>query len=62
MRVQAVSLKQDIERELKLPVKVKMGRPGALNIYVNGRQIYSYQRTKRLPTSQQILALVRSVR
>ena len=56
-----MSLKQDIERELKTPVRLKMGRPGALNVYVNGEQVYSYQQAGRMPTSQEILALLRSL-
>jgi hypothetical protein len=54
-----VSLKQDLERELKQPVMVKMGRPGALNVYVNGEQIYSYQRTKKYPVLQQLVGEIR---
>ncbi len=55
-----MSLKQDLERELKLPVKVKMGRPGALNIYVDGQQIYSYQRSKQYPNPQQLVSEIRN--
>ncbi len=55
-----MSLKQDLERELKLPVKVKMGRPGALNIYVDGQQIYSYQRSKQYPNPQQLVTEIRN--
>ena len=56
-----MSLKHDIERDLKIPVSVKMGRPGALNVYVNGQQVYSYQRTGKFPTSQEIVDLIRTV-
>jgi hypothetical protein len=56
-----VSLKQDIERELKTPVRIKMGRPGALNIYANGQQVYSYQRTGRMPSSAEIISLLHSI-
>ena len=55
-----MSLKQDLERELKTPVAVKMGRPGALNVYVNGQQIYSYQRTKQYPDPQQLVTAIRN--
>lgn len=54
-----MSLKQDIERELKIPVVLKMGRAGSLNVYVDGEQIYSYQRTGRLPVPQEIVAELR---
>jgi len=55
-----VSLKQALERELKQPVAVKMGRPGALNVYVNGQQIYSYQRSGRYPEVPQLVADIRN--
>jgi hypothetical protein len=55
-----VSLKQDLERELKVPVKLKLGRPGALNVYADGQQVYSYQRTKKYPVTAQIIELLRS--
>jgi predicted Rdx family selenoprotein len=54
-----VSLKSELERELGTPVKVKMGRPGALNVYVNGRQVYSYQRGGRYPDAKQLAAAIR---
>ena len=52
-------LKNEIERELKTPVEVKMGGPGSLNIYVDGRQVYSYQRTQRIPASEELFAMLR---
>ncbi len=54
-----MSLKQDIERELKVPVRIRMGAPGSLNIFVDGRQIYNYQQSHKMPTSSQIIALLR---
>jgi predicted Rdx family selenoprotein len=54
-----VSLKQDIERELKVPVKVKMGSPGSLNVIVDGKTIYSKTETGRMPTSAELIALLR---
>lgn len=56
-----MSLKQDIERELKTSVRLKMGRPGSLDVYANGQQLYSYQRTGRMPSSPEIIALLRSI-
>jgi hypothetical protein len=54
-----VSLKQDIERELKVPVRIRMGGPGSLNIFADGQQIFSYQQTKRRPQSAEIIAALR---
>jgi selT/selW/selH-like putative selenoprotein len=53
-----VRLKSEIEAKFKTPVAVKMGRPGALNIYVDGQQVYSYQRTGRFPNSQDLAAML----
>lgn len=54
-----MSLKQDIERELKIPVALKMGRAGSLNVYADGEQIYSYQRTGKLPIAREIIGALR---
>jgi predicted Rdx family selenoprotein len=54
-----VSLKQDIERELKIPVKIKMGSPGSLNVIVDGKIIYSKSETGRMPTSAELIAKLR---
>jgi len=54
-----VSLKQDIEREMKIPVKVKMGSPGSLNVIVDGKTIYSKSETGRMPTSAELIATLR---
>jgi hypothetical protein len=55
-----VSLKQDIERELKIPVRIRMGGPGSLNIFADGQKIYSYQESKRRPQAADIIAALRS--
>jgi hypothetical protein len=54
-----VSLKQDIERELKLPVRIRMGGPGSLNVFADGQQIFSYQQTRRMPQSAEIISALR---
>jgi hypothetical protein len=54
-----VSLKQDIERELKIPVRIRMGGPGSLNIFADGQQIFSYQQTRRMPQAADIIATLR---
>ena len=54
-----MSLKQDIERELKIPVKIKMGSPGSLNVIVDGKTIYSKSETGRMPTSSELIAKLR---
>jgi hypothetical protein len=57
-----VSLKQDIERELKIPVRIRMGGPGSLNIFANGQQIFSHQQTGQMPQAAEIIAKLRNLR
>jgi selT/selW/selH-like putative selenoprotein len=54
-----VSLKDNIERELSVPVRLRAGAPGALNVYVNGEQIYSKKQAGRLPTADELVTLIR---
>jgi len=54
-----VSLKGRIERELHLPVRVKAGAPGALDVYADGEQIYSKKQTGRMPSGEELVALIR---
>jgi selT/selW/selH-like putative selenoprotein len=54
-----VSLKNHIERELGLPVKVRAGAPGALDVFVNGEKIYSKRETGRFPAGDELIQLIR---
>ena len=54
-----MSLKGQIERELHVPVQVKAGAPGALNVYADGEQIYSKKQTGRMPSGEELVALIR---
>ncbi len=56
-----MSLKQDIERELKIPVKIKMGGPGSLTVMVDGKTIYSKSEAGRMPTSAELIATLRQL-
>jgi Rdx family len=56
-----VSLKQDIERELKVPVRIRMGGPGSLNVIADGKTIYSKSETGRMPTSAELISKLRQV-
>ena len=44
---------------MKIPVKVKMGSPGSLNVIVDGKTIYSKSETGRMPTSAELIATLR---
>jgi predicted Rdx family selenoprotein len=54
-----VSLRNEIERELGLPVKVRAGAPGALDVYAGGEQVYSKKKTGRMPSANELIALIR---
>ena len=36
-----MSLKNEMERELGIPIRVRAGAPGSLRVLVNGEQVYS---------------------
>jgi predicted Rdx family selenoprotein len=55
-----VSLKKDLEREFHLPVRVKAGAPGALDVSYNGEKIYTKKQTGRLPTADELIPLIRA--
>jgi len=55
-----VSLRNHIERELGVPIRVRAGAPGALDVFVDGEQIYSKKKTGRLPTADELISLIRS--
>jgi predicted Rdx family selenoprotein len=55
-----VSLKNDIEREFGVPVRLRAGAPGALDVFIDGDQIFSKRKTGRLPMADEITNLIRS--
>lgn len=58
--MQAVSLKESIEGKLRIPTRIRLGGPGALDVFVDGQRIYSKKQTGRLPTADEIIDLIRS--
>jgi selT/selW/selH-like putative selenoprotein len=54
-----VSLKNRIERELGLPIRLRAGAPGALDIFVNGEQVFSKRRAGRLPAADEVIQQIR---
>jgi len=53
-----VSLKQAIEKQLGLPVNVKAGMPGALDIYADGERIYSKPKNGPLTQAPDIVSAI----
>ncbi|HEX4164977.1 MAG TPA: Rdx family protein [Bryobacteraceae bacterium] len=54
-----MSLKTHIEQEFGVPIRLRAGAPGALDVFVNGEQIYSKKKTGRLPTADELIGLIR---
>jgi len=52
-----VSLKKEIERELGIPIRLRVGAPGSLTVIVNGEKIYS-KKDALLPPGE-IIKLIR---
>jgi predicted Rdx family selenoprotein len=54
-----VSLKNRIERELGVPIRLRAGAPGALDVYLDGEQIFSKKKIGHSPTADELVKLVR---
>jgi hypothetical protein len=53
-----VSPKESIEGKLKIPTRIRLGGPGALDVFVEKQKIYSKKQTGR-PTADEIIELIR---
>jgi predicted Rdx family selenoprotein len=60
--MRAVSLKEKIEAKLNIPTRIRLGGPGALDVFVDKQKIYSKKQTGRLPTADEIIELIRGRR
>lgn len=50
-----MSLKESIESELKIPTRIRFGGPGALDVLVDGKKIYSKKKNGPLPSVEERL-------
>ena len=50
-----MSLQGDLSKRLNVQPKIKWGSPGSLDVFVDGRKVYSYQETHRLPSAEDIV-------
>ena len=57
--MEAVRLKSRLEQELGIPIRVRAGAPGSLQVLLNGESIFSKKQTGHLPSVEEIVALVR---
>ena len=55
-------LKNDIEKQLGIPTKIKMGAPGAMDIFLDGQKIFSYKETGRMPAPSEVIRLIEARR
>jgi hypothetical protein len=53
-----VSLKDSIESKLEIPTRIRLGGPGALDVFLDNQKIYSKKQTGRLPTADEIIDLI----
>jgi Rdx family len=53
-----VSLKHEIETKLGIPVKVRTGMPGAMDIYLDRERIYSKAQSGKMPQNAEILSAI----
>lgn len=54
-----MSLKNSIERELGIPIRLRAGAPGSLRVFLNGEQLYSKKEARRSLTATEIIELIR---
>jgi selT/selW/selH-like putative selenoprotein len=54
-----VSLKNNLEREFGGPIRLRAGAPGALDVFVDGQQIYSKKKMGHSPTADELINLIR---
>ena len=55
-----MSLKEGIENKLRIPTRIRMGAPGALDVFVDSQRIYSKKQSGRVPTPDEIIDLIRA--
>ena len=55
-----MSLKEAIERQLKIPASIKMGGPGSFDVSLNGERIFSKKQTGRMPQQGEVIRLLQA--
>ncbi len=55
LRAGAARLKKELDRQLGVDTRIKMGAPGALDVLVDGRKVFSYKEQGRMPTAAEIV-------
>ena len=52
-------LKSAIERETGVGTRLRAGAPGALDVFVDGEQIWSKKKTGRMPSADELVGPIR---
>jgi predicted Rdx family selenoprotein len=55
-----VSLKDSLEHELGVPIRVRAGAPGSLRVLVDGEELYSKKQAGDSPNAAEIVKLIRA--
>ncbi len=53
-------LRDAIQSKFNMPVKLRLGAPGALDIFIDGAQVFSKKQTGRMPSEEEVLGLVKA--
>ncbi len=61
IRKEAGSLRDELSRELGTTAKVKTGRPGQLDVMVDGTVVFSKAAAKRMPQPGEVVRLARAL-
>ena len=55
-----MSLKNELERELGVPIRLRAGAPGSLTVLADDERIYSKKQTGRSPDVAELVELIRA--
>ena len=54
-------LKQELEKDPGVPVRIRLGGPGSLDVLADGKLVFSKKQTGRLPSAAEIRACLKKV-
>jgi hypothetical protein len=54
-----VSLRDELAKKTGTAPKLRIGKPGSLDVIVDGRTVYSKEKSGRMPTADEVMALVK---
>ncbi|MBI3634983.1 MAG: hypothetical protein HY216_02035 [Candidatus Rokubacteria bacterium] len=60
IRREAGRLKTELERDLHVAPRIRMGGPGQLDVLVDGRVVFSKKQAGRMPTTGELVKLIKT--